>query len=514
MKLLTASQMTELEQLAICEYGISSLLLMENAARSFCDVLESELGSLAKKRTVIFCGRGNNGGDGFAIGRHLTNRGAEVTVAADFDPAKLKQDAGTNFDIITRMGIPVVSPAELGSRRFDIAVDALFGTGFHGEAEGAQSEMIHAINHCSDYVAAVDVPSGINCTDGSCSRTCVRADLTVTFGMAKLGQFLYPAKENVGKLAVTDISLPRTLTQSFPTPYHTLDTGLASLLPDRAENSHKGSFGKVLVFAGSPGLCGAGSMAAEAVLRTGAGMVTAALPRSLMEVFSVHCREAMTLPLPTEGEQLAKSAAGMVLEKLKTQEVLLAGCGLGSGEGTKRALLSVVTACDKPLVLDADGINLLKGNINILQNKTTPVILTPHPLEFSRISGHSMEYIRQNRIAAAVDFAEKFKVFLVLKGADTVVAHPDGEVYICPLSNSGLATAGSGDVLSGIIASLLAQGVSAGDAANLGVYLHSRAGWLARQKRGAYGMTAGDLLMALPEAVMELEAEKINRLKG
>ncbi len=513
MKLLTALQMQELEQLAIGQCGISGLVLMENAARSFCDALEAERGFLCGKKIAIYCGSGNNGGDGFAVARHLYNRGAHVTIIAGFEPAKLKQDAKTNFDIITRMGISVLSFEESTALQFDVIIDALFGTGFRGEAEEIYSEMIQAMNHSGAYIAAVDMPSGANSSDGSVLGCCVRADLTVTFGMAKLGQFLYPAKEFVGKLSIVDISIPSHLLSAFPTPYYALDSSLAVSLPLRAENSHKGSFGKVLVFAGSPGMCGAGSLAAKAVLKAGAGMVTVAMPRSIIAGLSSSCIEAMTLSLPVEGEQLSKTAATMIREKLKTQDVLLAGCGLGGGESTKKALLDVVSACDKPLVLDADGINLLKGNINILQNKSTPVILTPHPLEFSRISGHSMEYIKENRITAACEFARQYKVVMVLKGADTVVAHPDGRAYVCQTSNSGMATAGSGDVLSGIIAALLAQGATAHDAANLGVYIHSKAGTLAREELGAYSMMAGDILSFLPEAMKSLE-KTCENLKG
>ncbi len=505
MKLLTAAQMMELERLAIEEFGIPSLVLMENAARSFCNVLEREWGSVQKKEIAVYCGGGNNGGDGFAIARHLHNRGASVTIVAGFEPAKLKQDAKINFDIITRMGVPVLPLCDVQSRHFSVIVDALFGTGFHGEPEGVYKELIGDINGSHTFIASVDMPSGADSTAGRVAQTCVHADITVTFGMAKLGQFLYPAKEFVGRLFVTDISIPRSLLQSFPANYRVLDEKLCSVLPKREENSHKGSFGKVLVFAGSPGMSGACSMAASAVLKTGAGMVTMAVPRNVSDVVSVQCCEAMTLSLPLEGEQLAKTAAGIVLEKLKTQDVLLAGCGLGSGEGAKKALLSVISDCNQPLVLDADGINLLKGNINIIKNKTIPAVLTPHPLEFSRISGHSMEYIKENRLAAAADFAREYKVVLVLKGADTLVARPNGRMAICAQSNSGLATAGSGDVLSGIIASLLAQGLEPGDAAELGVYIHSRAGLLAREQLGAYSMMAGDVLAQIPSVMLAME---------
>ncbi len=498
MKLVTASQMTELEQIAIQSYGIDGLLLMENAARSFCDVLESEWGNLKNKSIAVFCGKGNNGGDGFAISRHLINRGALVTVVMDFDPTDLKPDARKNFDIISCMAIPVVTLPEIGKKQFDIVVDALLGTGFHGAATGKLATMIDAVNACGAKVAAVDIPSGADCSDGAVGGPCVRADLTVTFALPKPGHFLYPAKEFCGKVVTTDISIPKKVVEAFPVATYTLDSSLAASLPVRSENAHKGSFGKVLVFAGSAGMSGAAIMTTTAVLKTGAGMVTAAVPEALCELFASQFPEAMTLALPAE------NTAAFILEKLSTQNVFLAGCGLGLSEETQNTLRLLALGCEKPMVIDADGINALSGHIHLIKNKTVPTVLTPHPLEFSRISGLSVDYIQQNRLKTARDFASEFGVILVLKGADTVVAHPAGNAYISPQSNSGLAKAGSGDVLAGIIAALIAQGATPGDGANLGVHLHSRAGMIARQKLGAYSMTASDVLAALPEAICEL----------
>lgn len=498
MKLVTASQMTNLEQNAIQNYRIDGLLLMENAARSFCDALEAEWGNVRNKSIAVFCGKGNNGGDGFAISRHLVNRGAFVTVIADFDPADLKQDAKKNFDIISLMEIPVTPLSEAENKQFDMVVDALLGTGFHGVATGKIATLIDAINKSGAQIAAVDIPSGANCSDGAVDGPCVRADLTVTFALPKPGHYLYPAKEFCGKVVTTDISIPKKIVDDFPSSTYTLDNTLAETLPARSDNAHKGSFGKVLVFAGSAGMSGAAIMTTTAVLKTGAGMVTAAVPEALCELFAIQFPEAMTLSLPTE------NTAAFMLEKLNSQTVLLAGCGLGSAEETQNTMRLLALGCQKPMVIDADGINALAGHIHIIENKPVPVVLTPHPLEFSRISGLSVDYIQKNRLQTARDFAEKFGVVLVLKGADTVVAHPDGNAYISPVSNSGLAKAGSGDVLAGVIAALIAQGAKPGDAANLGVYLHSQAGIIARQKLGAYSMTASDVLTVLPDAIREL----------
>lgn len=498
MKLVTAGEMTALEQIAIQEYGIDGLLLMENAARSFCDALETEWGNFQNKQIAVFCGKGNNGGDGFAISRHLANRGANITVIIGFDPAELKADAKKNFDIIKKMQLPIIPFSEHSENRYDIVIDALLGTGFHGVAAGNMAQMIEAINAMGERVASVDVPSGASCSDGKVCGPCVKADVTVTFCLAKPGHYLYPAKEYCGKVVVTDISIPKSVVNDFPAMAHTLDETLAEELPPRKENAHKGSFGRVLVFAGSKGMKGAAIMATTAVLKIGAGMVTAAVPNELCDLFASQFPEAMTLPLPAE------NTTAFILEKLSTQNVFLAGCGLGSLEETQNTMRLVALGCEKPMVIDADGINALAGHIHIIKNKTVPAVITPHPLEFSRISGLSVEYIQKNRLEVAQNFAKENGVILVLKGADTVVALPDGKTYIATQSNSGLAKAGSGDVLAGVIAALIAQGATPESAAKLGVYIHSRAGILAREKLGAYGMTASDVLSLLPQAIQEL----------
>lgn len=499
MKIVTASQMRELERIAFDEYGFSSLVMMENAAQGFCDKLEQVTGKVCGKKVNIFCGRGNNGGDGFAIARLLSVRGAQVTVLIGFDPEGLSGDARINYELAVHFGIAVSEFAGLAGE-CDIAVDALYGTGFHGEITGAEAEMVRLINGGA-FVAAVDMPSGASAEDGSVSKVCVKADLTVTFGAAKLGQFLYPAKRQAGRVIVSEISIPRKVWEEYDSGLFTLDAEIWERIPRRAENAHKGSFGKVLLFAGSKGMCGAGVMAAEAVMKSGAGMATLAAPKGIADIAAAKLTEVMTMALPSDGDAAAKSALTMLTEKLQQQDVLLMGCGLGTSENVKHLVGQLVMESKKPMVIDADGINALKGNINILNHKKAPIVLTPHPMEFSRITGHSMDYIRQNRVKAARDFAKEYGVTLVLKGADSLVACQDGRVYVNTVSNSGMATAGSGDVLAGIIAGLAAQGASLEDAACVGVHLHTLAGGIAKEKLGEYGMTAVDVLNAVPLAL-------------
>lgn len=507
MKLVTVNMMRELEEIAFSKYGVSSLVMMENAACGFCEKLESAAGAVCGKKINIFCGRGNNGGDGFAIARLLSVRGAKVTVFIAFNPDELKNDARTNYELAIKFGISVSEFTGLAGV-CDIVVDALYGIGFHGEIEGAEADMVRLINTSGAFVAAVDMPSGASADDGSVSKTCVKADLTVTFGAAKVGQFLYPAKKQVGRLVVSEISIPREVVDKCDSKLFVLDESITELLPRREENSHKGNFGKVLAFCGSKGMCGAAVMASEAVLKSGAGMATLATPKCISDIAAQKLTEVMTLALPTDGEVVSKTAQAMLKDKLAKQDILLCGCGLGTAESVKEIVTKLVLETQKPMIIDADAINVLASNINVLKKKKAPVVLTPHLVEFSRISGRSIEDIRKNRIGIAREFAKEFDVTLVLKNADTLVVCPDGRVFINISANSGMATAGSGDVLSGIIAGLAAQGAKLCNAACLGVYIHALAGCIAREKVGEYSMTACDILNAVPLAFVQA-AEKI-----
>ena len=506
MKLVTVNDMRELEKTAFDEYKVPSLVMMENAAQGFCEELKTAFGDLKGKKVNVFCGSGNNGGDGFAIARLLSVRGAVSKVFVGFDLDKLKGDARTNYELAVTFGIPISEFSGLIDK-CDIAVDALYGTGFHGEIIDEEAEMVHYMNNSGAFVAAVDMPSGAMADNGEVSKSCVKADLTVTFGAAKIGQFLYPAKKYVGKLVVSPISIPDELIKAHKSSFYTLDKTVFSLMPERAEEAHKGSFGKVLVFAGSKGMCGAAVMASEATLKSGAGMATLATPKCVSDIAASKLTEVMTIALPVEADSISKSAVTMLSEKLKEQDILLMGPGLSGGENVKSVVMELTAQSKKPMIIDADALNALKGNINILKKKKAPAVLTPHVVEFSRISGHSVEEIRNNRITVARNFAKEFDVTLVLKGADTLVCCPDGRVFINTISNSGMATAGSGDVLAGIIAGIAAQGANLCDAACLGVHLHTIAGVLAAEKMGEYGMTAVDILNEVPFALKKSLAE-------
>lgn len=506
MQIVTVDEMRKAEEIAFSEYGVSSLVMMENAAQGFCDALEREYGEVKGKRVCIFCGGGNNGGDGYAIARLLSLRGAKPFIVTKKDKDSLSGDARTNAVLAERFGIPIDSccPAD-GS--YDIAVDAIYGIGFHGELSETDKQMTECINR-APYVAAVDLPSGMNAQNGSISESCARADLTVTFGRAKLGQFLYPAKEQVGKLVVSPISVPNRVWDELDMKHSVLTDAVVDLLPPRMMDSHKGSYGKVLALGGSKGMCGAAVLSAEAVLRSGAGMATLAVPDVISEIAMKKLTEVMVLSLDSKGETVSSEAFIPLKAKLETQDVLLMGCGLGRGCEVERLVQKLAQESEKPMVIDADGINAIAQNIDILKQKKAATILTPHPVEFSRLIGKNMKEWYSERVSVARRFAIEYQICLVLKGADSLVATPDGRVSVNPVSNSGMATAGSGDVLAGVIAGLIAQGASAENAACIGVYLHALAGQIAKEQFGEYAMTAGDVLSALPEALKKAALKK------
>lgn len=494
MKLVTAEQMRELERIAIEEYGVPSLILMENAASGFSDALTKEYGSLFAKKVHIFCGKGNNGGDGFAIARMLKNRGVFVAITLLGEESALTTDAKTNMEIAKRMQIPFVPAAECAEA--DIIIDAIFGTGFLGETKGAEKEAIVLMNGSHAYIASVDIPSGVSADTGHAATEAVFADLCVTFSAAKPGHLLFPGKSHVGTLIKVDISVPQTVINDFESGYDVIDNSAFYKLPPRKANSHKGSFGKVLAYVGAKGMTGAAILSANAVLKSGAGMATAAVPEDILNIVAAKLTSVMTLPLPQT------SAADMLLEKLQSQDVLLIGCGIGTSEQTKETVHRLLQEAEKPIVLDADGLNAIAGCPQILKTSKADLVLTPHIVEFSRISGFSVSEIKEHPIEAACSFAKEYGVTLVLKDAVSIVATKEGKAYISTGANSGMATAGSGDVLAGTIAGLLAQGADSIAAAVCGVYLHLAAGELARNAKGEYGMTAEDILENLPYAFL------------
>ncbi|MBQ4087429.1 MAG: NAD(P)H-hydrate dehydratase [Clostridia bacterium] len=495
MKLVNVAQMRELERIAIEDYGVPSLLLMENAASGFVSALLSEYGEVSGKKVHVFCGRGNNGGDGFAIARMLKNLGAHVFITLLCDVSDVTGDAKINMAIAENMQIPFVESRLCYGA--DIIVDAIFGTGFHGETEGFAKEVIGHINESEAFVASVDIPSGLSADTGHASQIAVYADLCVTFAAAKPGHLLFPGKDHYKTLIKTDISVPQTVINDYYSGYDIIDKQMFSRLPKRHSNSHKGSFGKAIAFVGSHGIAGAACLASNAILKSGAGMATAAVPGEIFQTITAKLTSVMTCLLPKG------SMSTVLAEKAKNMDVLLMGCGIGTDNEAVATVWHMLTETEMPTVLDADGLNAIAGCPHILKEAKGDLILTPHIVEFSRISGYSAEEIKAHPMEKAREFALAYGATLVLKDATTIVATKEGKLYISAGSNSGMATAGSGDVLSGIITGLLAQGADCETAAVCGVYIHLAAGALAKDKKGEYGMTAEDILEHVPYALMK-----------
>ncbi len=492
---VSVDKMRELEKISIEKLNIPSILLMENAASGFVLALGQELGDLCGKTVCVVCGKGNNGGDGYAIARLLAVGGAKVFIFSVCDTDTLSGDAKTNFNIAKAMGIPFID----NLKKCDIVVDAIFGTGFHGDIDDNIKSIIESINKSGAYIVSVDIPSGISAQNGQGSFF-VNADLCVTFGYAKIGHFLHPAKSSYKKLVVAPISIPEC-----SNGFNIITHKTFFKIPKRSERSHKGSFGKALAFVGSSGMAGAAILSGSAILKSGTGMATVASNENIIPSLAHHFPSVMTFGLPTENGELCENAATLIIEKSKDMSALLIGCGLGKSKMTKKAVLELIKNVKIPMVIDADGLNILAENIDVLHRKKADIILTPHIAEFSRLSGYSVAQIKENPIELLKEFSKKYGVTVILKDSVTIIAHKGEHLYVCPAENSGMATAGSGDVLAGIAAGLLSQGIAPLTAAELSVYIHSAAGRIAADTLGEYGMTSTDILNCVPKAFLEIQ---------
>jgi NAD(P)H-hydrate epimerase len=513
MKLLTAHQMRELDRRAIEEAGIPGMVLMENAGRGAADLLGTRFAERFPGPVLVVCGKGNNGGDGYVLARHLTNRGWRVRTLVLAPQAEIGGDAGLNLQILVRSGGEVtfapdggaLAAALAGQEDARLAVDALFGTGLASEVRGHYRQAIDWLNGRALPVLALDLPSGVDADTGRIHGAAVRADLTVTFAFPKVGHVVFPGADFAGELALVDIGIPAAWYGQVPDLLTFVDAAAARLLlPARPATGHKGTFGHLLVVAGSTGKAGAAALAGEGGLRAGAGLVTVAVPRSEQPVLAAKLTEAMTVPL-------AETAGAIGLEAWDELEALWAGkqaLALGPGLGTARETAALVRRlmekCPLPLVLDADGLNALEGHLDVLGGREAFTVLTPHPGEMARLTGRTVAEIELDRIAAARDFAETHRVVLVLKGARTVTAWPDGQIRINGSGNSGMASGGMGDALTGLIGGLLAQGLAAPEAASLGVFLHGLAGDRLARRLGDAGLLATDLLREIPAARHQL----------
>lgn len=515
MRLLDAASMRELDRRAIEEFGMPGPVLMENAGRGAADLICARWGSLFPGPVAVFAGKGNNGGDGFVIARHLRNRGWLVQTVTLADPASFSGEAALNLDVLRRSGAPLTFagdggalvaalPQLAGSR---LVVDALFGTGLSSEVRGHYATAIDWINNVGVPVLAVDIPSGVDASSGRILGRAVRAELTATFACAKPGLVLFPGAAYTGELAVVDIGIPEELVAEHAGErLRFVDNATAAmLLPPRPADGHKGTFGHLLVVAGSTGKSGAAALAAESGVRSGTGLVTVAAPATVQATLAVKLTEAMTEALPELSGSLDAIALDRLAELWPGKDALALGPGLGQAPATVALVRRLLRTCPVPLVIDADGLNAIAGDLAALAEcPGTPPVLTPHPGEMARLCGLSVAEIESDRIAIARDFAARHRVVLVLKGARTVVADPAGHVSINGSGNPGLASGGMGDVLTGLIGGLLAQGLGPASAAVLGVHIHGLAADRLAATLGTAGLSAGDVIRELPAARQQL----------
>lgn len=509
--------MRKLDAAAIEQYSIAGIILMENAGRQTVSCMERHFGCLAGKRITIFAGPGNNGGDGLVVARLLHHLGAHPVVLLLAASESFRDDAAINLAAVQKLELPLVdicSATELHHvddvlSDSDFVVDALFGTGLCRPVEGVFAEVVERINLAGSPVVAVDIPSGVCSDTGQSLGKAVRADLTVTFCLAKPGQVVYPGRGHVGILEVVDIGIPAESVAEAGLGLELLEKQqVRAMLPERKSDGHKGTFGHLLIVGGSVGRTGAAILAARGALRSGVGLVSLCVPHDLNAIFEAALIEAMTIPLQKSVGHISDADRDFMAAALSGKKALVVGPGIGTAPETADAVRELCSIAKVPVVVDADGLTILADNISQLRTFNSTMVFTPHPGEMARLAAISTADVQKDRIGCARRFAEKHGITVVLKGAGSVIAAPDGRVAISPTGNAGMATGGMGDVLSGLIGGLLAQGVSPWHAACLGVYVHGLAGdRLAASYGIAMGLAAGELADELPVAFGTLLAD-------
>ena len=515
MRVITPEEMARVDRAAIEGEGIQGLVLMENAGEAVASVARSMLLPSGGRRVAIWCGKGNNAGDGFVVARLLSRTASmKIKVLLLADPAEIRGDAALNLKRLDGLPVEVTRVTssddvdrEAGAgerRRFDIVIDAIFGTGFTGVPEGIFETAIQSINGSGCPVLAVDIPSGVSGLTGAVPGPAARATMTVTFAAPKVGLVQEPGATLAGKLEIADIGIPARLLNTVPESdiwlFREEDARL--MLPERASDVHKRDCGAVLVVGGSVGMTGAPALCGMAALRAGSGLVTVCVPEGLHDIMEVKLTEVMTRPLPQdEGRTLSPLAAGEVRELCTGYDVLALGPGLSTAGNVPEAVREMVRTVPIPVVLDADGLNALAGHTDILTDREAPAVLTPHPGEMARLVETDSSKVQSDRVRFAVDAADRWQAVVVLKGAGTVVAEPGGKVRIIASGNPGMATAGMGDVLTGCIASLIGQGLDAFDAASVGAFYHGHAADFVASMDAMIGMAASDVIRHLPLAM-------------
>ena len=515
MLIVTTAQMRELDRLTIQKYQTPSLTLMERAGEGIASAILERFARAAKKGVLVVAGKGNNGGDGFVVARLLKKKRIPCEVALLARRAELTPDAAHNLrawvKLKGKLSEIAADKLELLSQRIaknGLLVDAILGTGMKNAVTGLFAETITLMNASGLPIVAVDIPSGMDSDKGHPLGVAIQAEMTVSLGYPKLGEVTHPGLAYVGELAVADIGIDNRAVAEVAPQIELLDRETVGwFVPRRQADTHKGNFGHLLVLAGARGKTGAAILSCRAAMRSGAGLVTLAAPRALNTIFAGSLVEVMTEPLGEDSsEQLEMLADADWQRLIEGKDALLFGPGIGVSAATQNALRWLLRNLEMPWVIDADGINSLALELDRLRHAKTPPILTPHPGEMARLIGKNNAYVNADRVEVARNFARAHHCHLVLKGARTVIATAGGHVFINPTGNPGMASAGMGDVLAGILTALLGQGLSAEDAMKLGVYLHGYVGDRVAESKGPIGLLATDIIDGLPRALAELAA--------
>ena len=514
MRLVKASEMQEMDRKTIQELGIPGAVLMENAARGATRVFLDHFEPPKNAHVVILCGPGNNGGDGYVMARYLEDAGLAVTVIVLSEFKRISGDARINLDVIQRMAVKILEIPDSKEwakgrrliRACDIIIDGILGTGLDSPVRDFYRKVIQEVNALGKPVMSVDIPSGLNADTGQIMGVAIKADLTVTFGYPKIGQFVFPGAEIVGRLARIDIGIPETVAEEVLEGARITEPhDFRHLLNEARQDIHKGSRGHLLVLAGSTGKTGAATLTALGALRAGAGLVTLGAPRSLNSILEGKLTEAMTVPLPETPEgSLSLDAEKQIRALMEGKTALALGPGLSTHPETTALVRDIVRKCRVPMVVDADGLNALSEDLDALAGCKGGAILTPHPGEMGRLAGLSIRNIQDDRAGSTVRFVEKYGSHLILKGARTLIAEPDGKIHVNPTGNPALSSGGSGDVLTGLVGGFLARRWPLAEAAITAAYLHGLAADHLAEEMGQTGVLAGELLDILPELMFAL----------
>lgn len=504
MYILSREQTKKVENIAQ-NSGFSELRMMENAGSAASKII-SEKQTVSGKSILILVGKGNNGGDGLVVARKLYDSGAAVSVLLTHgmpstDASKEMMSKLSHYPVRIFGGLD--SEVLTLIKKADIIVDAVFGIGFRGELDNAAYELISLVNNSNAVKVALDIPSGCECDTGKVSRDCFNADYTVAFISVKPCHVLYPASDFCGKLIRVGIGLPTQIIDSVSSNITIIDNDFVkSHIPKRKKNAHKGSAGNLAMLCGSYGMSGAAYLSGLAAVRSGVGIARMIVPDSIYPILASGLPEAVYVPYDSED---ISSSLKKIADTIGKSSCAVIGCGLGTEQLVSNMVCSLISSAKIPIVLDADGINIISQNIDILMKSEAQIVLTPHPAEMARLMGATVQEIQSNRFRAAMIFAQKTGKIVVLKGANTIVALPEGKIYVCMHGNPGMATAGSGDVLAGIIGALVAQGLSPADAAVCGVHIHAASGDFASAKYSVHSMIARDIIECLPSLFKEYE---------